>query len=147
MIGIIPGLYVYIQAKFKFRTSVILIGKQALTYGVPSSGVLLLELLHQSHKPGPHNVVLPRAELVRNLSVFISMLSWIARPGHGNYRTCKEAEKNLSRILDQVLDPQPVHPETVHDVTSELSSFLNWSNYNSWDFSSEYCPATNGFAP
>ncbi|KAJ5439710.1 uncharacterized protein N7458_010708 [Penicillium daleae] len=119
----------------------------ALTYGVPSSGVLLLELLHQSHKPGPHNVVLPRAELVRNLSVFISMLSWIARPGHGNYRTCKEAEKNLSRILDQVLDPQPVHPEMVHDVTSELSSFLNWSNYNSWDFSSEYFPAANGVAP
>ncbi|CEJ56271.1 hypothetical protein PMG11_02484 [Penicillium brasilianum] len=119
----------------------------ALTYGVPSSGVLLLELLHQSCKPGPHNVVLPRAELVRNLSVFISMLSWIARPGHGNYRTCKEAEKNLSRILDRVLDPQPVHPEMMHDVTSELSSFLNWSNYNSWDFSSDYFPVANGFAP
>lgn len=92
-------------------------------------------------------MILPRAELVRNLSVFISMLSWVARPGHGNYRTCKEAEKNLSRILDQVLDPQPVHAEMVLDVTSELSSFLNWSNHNSWDFSSEYFPAANGFAP
>ncbi|EPS29977.1 hypothetical protein PDE_04927 [Penicillium oxalicum 114-2] len=112
----------------------------ALTYGVPSSGVLLLELLHQSHQPGPHSVVLPRAELIRNLSVFVSMLSWVARPGHGNYRTCKEAEKNLSRILDQVLDPQPVHAEAMHDVTTELSSFLNWSNYNSWDFNSEYFP-------
>ncbi|KAJ5174487.1 uncharacterized protein N7482_000364 [Penicillium canariense] len=119
----------------------------ALTYGVPSSAVLLLELLRQSHEPGPHNMVLPRAELVRNLSVFISMLSWIARPGHGNYHTCKEAEKNLSRMLDQVLDPQPVHAEIVHDVTSGLSNFLNLPNYNSWDFSSEYFPVTNGFAP
>ncbi|KAJ5668761.1 hypothetical protein N7462_009831 [Penicillium macrosclerotiorum] len=119
----------------------------ALTYGIPSSSVLLLELLRQSHEPGPHNVHLPRAELIRSLSVFISILSWIARPGHGNYHTCKEAEKNLSRILDQVLDPQPVHAEMVQDVTSGLSSFLNWSTYNNWDFSSEYFPPANGFVP
>jgi len=121
--------------------------KQALTYGLPSASVLLLELLHQSHQPGPHSVVLPRAELIRNLSVFISLLSWVSRPGHGNYRTCKEAERNLSRILDRLLDPQPVLAETVSDVTSDLSSFLNWSNYNSWDFNSEYFPAEGGFAP
>ncbi|KAJ5132444.1 hypothetical protein N7448_006602 [Penicillium atrosanguineum] len=119
----------------------------ALTYGLPSASVLLLELLHQSHQPGPHSVVLPRAELIRNLSVFISLLSWVSRPGHGNYRTCKEAEKNLSRILDRLLDPQPVLADTVNDVTSDLSSFLNWSNYNSWDFNSEYFPAEGGFAP
>ncbi|KAJ5103389.1 hypothetical protein N7532_003918 [Penicillium argentinense] len=119
----------------------------ALTYGLPTASVLLLELLRQSHEPGPHNVELPRSELIRNLSVFVSLLSWVSRPGHGNYHTCKEAEKKLSRILDQLLDPQPVHAEMVHDVTSGLSNFLNWSNYNGWDFNSEYFPAVDGYAP
>lgn len=71
----------------------------ALTYGLPCASVLLLELLHQSHGPGPHNVKLPRSELIRNLSVFISLLSWVSRPGHGNYHTCKEAEKSSRKFL------------------------------------------------
>ncbi|KAJ5267088.1 hypothetical protein N7478_009896 [Penicillium angulare] len=119
----------------------------ALTYGLPSASVLLVELLHQSHEPGPHAVVLPRAELIRNISVFISLLSWISRPGHGNYQTCKDAEKKLSRILDHLLDPQPVQADMVHDATSGLSSFLDWSNYNSWDFNSEYFPGVDVLAP
>ncbi|KAF4760534.1 hypothetical protein N7455_002161 [Penicillium solitum] len=118
-----------------------------LTYGVPSASVLLLELLRQSHEPGPHAVTLPRAELIRNLSVFISFLSWVAGPGHGNYHTCKEAEKKLSRILDQLLDPQPVQQHVVDDVTTGLDNFLNWSNYNTiWDFNNDYIPLAEGFA-
>lgn len=120
---------------------------KALTYGLPTASVLLLELLRQSHDPGPHTVVLPRAELIRNLSVFISMLSWVSRPGHGNYNACKEAEKKLSGILDQLLDPQPVYADLVQDVTSGLSSFLNWSNYTNWDFTSEYLSTADGLAP
>ncbi|KAJ5507800.1 hypothetical protein N7527_009943 [Penicillium freii] len=117
-----------------------------LTYGVPSASVLLLELLRQSHEPGPHAVPLPRAELIRNLSVFISFLSWVAGPGHGNYHTCKEAEKKLSRILDQLLDPQPVQQHVVDDVTTGLDNFLNWSNYNTiWDFNTDYMPLAEGF--
>ncbi|CAG8887914.1 unnamed protein product [Penicillium egyptiacum] len=119
-----------------------------LTYGVPSASVLLLELLRQSHEPAPHAVPLPRAELIRNLSVFISFLSWVAGPGHGNYHTCKQAEKKLSRILDQLLDPQPVQQHVVDDVTTGLDNFLNWSNYNTiWDFNTDYMPLTEGFAP
>ncbi|KXG48764.1 Acyl-CoA N-acyltransferase [Penicillium griseofulvum] len=119
-----------------------------LTYGVPSASVLLLELLRQSHEPGPHTVPLPRAELIRNLSVFISFLSWVAGPGHGNYHTCKQAEKKLSRILDQLLDPEPVQQHVVDDVTTGLDNFLNWSNYNTiWDFNTDYMPLTEGFAP
>ncbi|KAJ5760855.1 hypothetical protein N7520_008011 [Penicillium odoratum] len=118
----------------------------ALTYGLPSASVLLVELLHQSHEPGPHTINLPRAELIRNISVFVSILSWVSRPGHGNYHQCKDAEKKLSRILDQLLDPQPVQADMMHDVTSGLSSFLDWSNYNAWDFT-EYFPGAGGFAP
>ncbi|CAL5870326.1 uncharacterized protein PFLUO_LOCUS4562 [Penicillium psychrofluorescens] len=117
-----------------------------LSYGLPSASVLLIELLRQSHEPGPHATPLPRAELIRNLSVFVSFLSWVSRPGHGNYHTCKEAEKKLSYILDQLLDPQPVHAGVVDDATSGLHNFLNWSNYNTWDFNSEYMPPADGFA-
>ena len=120
-------------------------GMQALTYGLPSASILLIELLHQSHAPTTHAVPLPRAEIIRNLSVFVSLLSWISRPGQGNYRECKEAEKKLSRILDRLLDPQPVQADTVHDVTSNLSTFLNWSNFNSWDFNPEFFPGAEGY--
>jgi hypothetical protein len=69
----------------------------------------------------------------------------VSRPGHGNHQACKEAEKKLSRILDQLLDPQPVPAEMVHDVTSGLSSFLDWSNSNAWDFNTEYFSTTDAF--
>lgn len=109
--------------------------------------MLLLELLRQSHEPGPHAIALPRAELIRNLSVFVSFLSWVSRPGHGNYHTCKEAEKKLSYILDQLLNPKPAQAGVVDDATSGLYNFLNWSNYNAWDFNADYMPLADGFAP
>lgn len=106
----------------------------------------MLELLRQSHEPGPHAVPLPRAELIRNLSVFVSFLSWVAGPGHGNHYTCKQAEQKLSRILDQLLDPQPAQQHVVDDCTSGLDDFLSWSNYNTiWDFNPEGMPLDEGF--
>lgn len=119
---------------------------QVLTYGVPSASVLLLEFLRQSHEPGPHNVPLPRAELIRNLSVFVSLLSRFAVPGHGNYNTCKQAERKLAHILDRVLDPQPVQQHVVDDCTSSLDDFLDWSSYNAiWDFTTEYMQPQESF--
>lgn len=47
-----------------------------------------------------------RSEVVRNLSVLISYLEWVTRPGDGNYAACSEASKMLARILDEALDPQ-----------------------------------------
>ncbi|KAJ5467749.1 transcriptional regulator family: Fungal Specific TF [Penicillium sp. IBT 31633x] len=133
-----------------FRTPMVDLGRHfswiVLTYGVPAASVLLLELLRQSHEPGPHAVPLPRAELIRNLSVFISFLSWVAVPGHGNYHTCQQAEKKLSHILDRLLDPQPVQQHVVDDVTTGLDNFLNWSNYNTiWDFNTDYMPLAEGY--
>lgn len=118
---------------------------QILYYGLPGASVLTLELLRQSREVGPHAIVLPRAELIRNLSVFLSCLSWVARPGHGNYKTCKEVEKKLSHILDQILDPQPVQAEVFHDASSSLYNVLDWYNPNTWDFNFEYLPSRDGF--
>ncbi|PLB53164.1 putative C6 transcription factor [Aspergillus steynii IBT 23096] len=116
-----------------------------LYYGLPSASVLTLELLHQTQDGGPSTIVLPRAELIRNLSVFVSCLSWISRPSHGNYQTCKEVEKKLSHILDQILDPQPIQQDIFNDATSGLYNFLDWYNPGNWDFNSEYLPSTDGF--
>lgn len=119
---------------------------QVLTFGVPAASVLLLELLRQSHESGPHAVPLPRAELIRNLSVFVTFLSWVSVPGHGNYKTCQQAEKKLAHILDKILDPQPVQQHVVDDCTSGLDDFLNWSNYNTtWDFTTGYMPLNESF--
>ncbi|KAE8355181.1 hypothetical protein BDV28DRAFT_55721 [Aspergillus coremiiformis] len=117
-----------------------------LYYGVPCASVLTLELLHQTQEIGPHSVVLPRAEIIRNLSVFLSCLSWVPRPTYGNYQTCKEAEKKLSHILDQIIDPQPIQRDVFNDVTSGLDSFLDWYNPSNWDFNAEYLSSTDGFA-
>ncbi|THC89211.1 hypothetical protein EYZ11_011346 [Aspergillus tanneri] len=116
-----------------------------LYYGLPSASVLMLELLHQAQDAGLRSIILPRAELIRNLSVFVSCLSWVSRPSHGNYQTCKEAEKKLSHILDQILDPQPIQQEILNDVTSGLSNFLDFYNPSNWDFNSEYLPPADGF--
>ncbi|KAE8377294.1 hypothetical protein BDV26DRAFT_293376 [Aspergillus bertholletiae] len=116
-----------------------------LYYGVPSASVLTLELLHQTQEAGPHSVMLPRAEIIRNLSVFLSCLSWVPRPTYGNYQTCKEAEKKLSHILDQIIDPQPIQRDAFNDVTSGLDSFLDWYNPSNWDFNADFLSSTDGF--
>ncbi|KAF7593608.1 hypothetical protein BBP40_011126 [Aspergillus hancockii] len=118
---------------------------QILYYGVPSASILTLELLHQSQGIGSHPVPLPRAETIRNLSVFLSCLSWVRRPTYGNYQTCKEAEKKLSHILDQIIDPQPIQQEVFNDATSGLDGFLDWYNPSNWDFNTESLTSTDSF--
>jgi hypothetical protein len=116
-----------------------------LYYGLPSACVLAFEVLRQNQKPGPHIVVLPRSEIIRNLSVFVSCLAWVASPSpsHGNYAACKEVEKKLSRILDQILEPVPTvtpHEDLsfVENVASGLEPYLDWNQFNSYDFNSDY---------
>ncbi|KAL4778198.1 hypothetical protein BJX76DRAFT_153113 [Aspergillus varians] len=83
-----------------------------LYYGLPSASILALELLRQTQEAGPHPAMPPRAEIIRNLSVFVSCLSWVATPGQGNYQTCKAVEKKLSDILDQILDPRAMQGDS-----------------------------------
>ena len=116
-----------------------------LYYGLPSACVLAFEVLRQGQKPGPHPVVLPRSEIIRNLSVFVSCLAWVASPSpsHGNYTACKDVEKKLSSILDRILDPLPLvapHEDLsfVENVVSGLEPYLDWNQFNTLDFNSEY---------
>lgn len=116
-----------------------------LYYGLPSACVLAFEILRQNQTPGPHPLVLPRSEIIRNLSVFVSCLGWVASPSpnHGNNAICKEVEKKLSRILDEILDPVPVvapHEDLnfVQNVASGLEPYFDWNQFISYDFNPEY---------
>jgi len=76
-----------------------------MCYGIPSSGVLALELLKQLKAPHEIHARLPRSEVVQNLSVLVRFLDWVP-PSAGNYALCGRMRKMIKDILDQVLEPQ-----------------------------------------
>ena len=71
-------------------------------YGVPSAGVLCVELLKALKSPDSDRPVIPRAEVIRKLSIFVSCLEW-ARPADETYTLCGHMHKIISHIMDQVL--------------------------------------------
>ncbi len=81
---------------------------QFLPYGLPCADVLAAELLRrppQSPFPlGPR----VRAEIIRELAVYTSCLSWVPRRGGSNYEFCLEAQGRLTRVLDRILEAAPL---------------------------------------
>ena len=73
-------------------------------WGIPSAGVLSVELLKQTKNPGKNNINLPRSEIIRNLSLLIGFLEWV-RPAAGNYKLCAQMCHIIKHILDQILNP------------------------------------------
>ncbi|KAF7596683.1 hypothetical protein BBP40_000606 [Aspergillus hancockii] len=132
-----------------------------LPYGLPSAELLAMELLHPSNSPSaPSHPRLPRAEIIRELTLYISCLSWVARPGSGNFGFCKRVKAKLTRILDQIIDPSYAtpssndnrgatasnvsgsYPESL-DSDSTMNNLLLWDDGSHWDpgfdlFSTQY---------
>jgi hypothetical protein len=77
-----------------------------MCWGVPSSGVLCVELLKQLKHPQLPGPRIARSEIVQNLSLLIGFLEWV-RPAAGNYQLCGRMRLIIKRILDQILDPSP----------------------------------------
>ena len=65
----------------------------------------MLELLRQSRNQLQDNTCFSRSGAVQNLSILISSLEWIVRPGIGNFALCIKARSMLKRSLDRILDP------------------------------------------
>jgi hypothetical protein len=87
---------------------------QIVEYGVPSGGVLCMELLRQA-RPFPlgptstHTTEpLPRAQIIQSLSVFLSCLEWIPTEIRNMHKLCDRMSNIIKRILDRVLSPPPV---------------------------------------
>ena len=79
-----------------------------MLYGLPSAGVLALELLKQKQSQlrseyPPRAQAFPSSKIIQDLSVFISSLRYVHAPGDGNYALTEQARKTLQRILDRVL--------------------------------------------
>ncbi|KAB8301391.1 hypothetical protein EYC80_003265 [Monilinia laxa] len=74
-----------------------------MCWGVPSSGVLCVEILKQMKSPHDSSIKLPKSEIVQNLSLLVGFLEWV-KPSAGNYQLCGRMSKLVKRILDQILN-------------------------------------------
>ncbi|PYI28987.1 hypothetical protein BP00DRAFT_349824 [Aspergillus indologenus CBS 114.80] len=124
-----------------------------LQYGLPSVQLLCTEMLHRSSTSPLTGVPgFSRAELIRELTVYVSCLSWVARPGSGNFEFCKQVKAKFTRILDEIIDPSygtsresiapsetasaPAGASGVPDLLDPVHNFntlLDWDIDSFWD--------------
>ena len=111
--------------------------------GLPSAGVLAIELLKQEQTRQYTPDILPRSETIQDLSVFTSALASVG-PGEGNYSICNQGRRALKRILDQILNPQfpPMTTSSEQPAFDEMNlffptgndaEFLQWLDQIEWD--------------
>ncbi|PYH98155.1 hypothetical protein BO71DRAFT_462728 [Aspergillus ellipticus CBS 707.79] len=79
-------------------------GGVLLPFGLPCAEVLLTEVLRQTSTPAARVPRTPRAETVRDLTIFVSCLSWATSRGSGHFEFGQTVQANLTRRLDQLLD-------------------------------------------
>jgi hypothetical protein len=85
---------------------------QILYCGLPGASILAVELLKQTSQQSntttfEQDEELPRAEVIRSLSVFISLLDMTVYRGDVHQKSCAWARQVLSCILDEIIEPQP----------------------------------------
>lgn len=130
-----------------------------LYYGLPGASILAVELLKQTTQPqnasDRYLDLIPRAEVIRNLSVLVSLLERAVRLQDGNSNSCKWAHRVLSCILDQIIDPK--HHHSVTETAQEqmlvdnaailanaaadcdplnIDQFLTWVEEADWNYDS-----------
>lgn len=76
---------------------------QITFYGIPSAGVICVELLSKQ-SAAHHHPNFSRSDAIQKLTLFIGFLEWI-RPTDGNYRLAGRLRKVIRRVLDHVLEP------------------------------------------
>ncbi|KAK3166840.1 hypothetical protein OEA41_009965 [Lepraria neglecta] len=110
-------------------------------YGVPSAGVLCVELLKATKSPSSDQLNIPRSEVMQKLSIFISCLEW-ARPENETYTLCGHMHKIISHIMDQILAPNPTTEIQSADAMDTIApsdlpmeedtDWLQWLNNVDW---------------
>ncbi|KGO37198.1 Transcription factor, fungi [Penicillium expansum] len=83
-----------------------------LLYGFPSASLLIKALQHQKRTGEAFLYEGSRSALIRNLSVFISHLESIVRPDNANYALFQRASQLFSRIIDEILEPHSILPDS-----------------------------------
>ncbi|KAM3080859.1 hypothetical protein ACMFMG_004817 [Clarireedia jacksonii] len=78
-----------------------------MCYGIPSAGVICVELLNQMETPHLPHSYLPRSEVIQNLSLLVGFLDYV-RPTAANAELCGRMQQIMKRTLDKILDdPKP----------------------------------------
>jgi hypothetical protein len=75
---------------------------QITCYGIPSIGVICVELLRQA--AGQNTLQFSRSDAIQKLTMFIGFLEWV-RPTDGNHLLVGRLTNVIRRTLDHVLDP------------------------------------------
>jgi hypothetical protein len=80
---------------------------QITYYGIPSAGVICVELLKRSL--GHSSTQFSRSDAIQKLTLFIAFLEWV-RPTDGNFALAQRLRKVVRRVLDHVLEPSQHEP-------------------------------------
>lgn len=96
-----------------------------MCYGMPSIGVLCVELLRQAREPEEQEPKLPRSEIVQNLSLMIGFLNWV-KPTAGNYKLCRRMSQVIKRVLDQFFDTNVEKTQDKQDLLTPDFSTDDW---------------------
>ncbi|KAJ5819463.1 hypothetical protein N7474_005054 [Penicillium riverlandense] len=118
-------------------------------FGLPSAGILAIELLRrtQNPHPRPNKKPFPRSEVIQNLSILASHIQYIILPQKGNYEVCQQGRKAILYILDHVLSTHADATAPVSTVPSDLiptdwlndewlndgTEFIRWIDTLNWD--------------
>ncbi|KAJ5201679.1 uncharacterized protein N7498_006342 [Penicillium cinerascens] len=124
--------------------------------GLPSAGVLALELLRQFQNPHPYPLF-PRSEIIQNLSRFAADLEHTVCRQAGNHEICQQARNVIRHILDRVLSGPPSgatmphsNENAVEAAGNNTSNFvpMDWlaGDFNAWlDEDSDLMKWVNSF--
>ena len=80
-----------------------------MSFAVPASGTLCVELLRQAKKPLETQLVLSKSEIVQNLSLLVAFLDWV-KPSAPNADLCYRVKDIVSKVLDQILNGTATTP-------------------------------------
>jgi hypothetical protein len=115
---------------------------QVALYGLPTAGVLALELLQQKQSQlrneyPPRPQAFPSSKIIQELSVFISTLKYVHSPGDGNYALMEQARKSLERLLEKTLsfEAQPAPSRMQFPSPTSTSALVEEPDNGLYDFS------------
>ena len=102
-----------------------------LYYGLPGASILAVDLLKELYRTSntshPQIDVIPRAEVIQNLAVFISNLQRSINRREVNQKLCKWAHAILSGILGEIIDPKSREPITRETVENQIAAGIPFS--------------------
>ncbi|KAK5654611.1 hypothetical protein OQA88_7241 [Cercophora sp. LCS_1] len=116
-----------------------------LPYGLPCADVLAVELMYRPSSfslgqgGGPRLV---RAEVIRDLNIYVSCLSWMPGRGGNSKEFSTDVQARLTQILDQIIDGTGGSPPVVTaelqdsaEVRIDVVANLNHQLFFDWDTS------------